>query len=231
MLRSKIRGPDPFTQTAAISPPNTNYDMGHFSIGPGELTATVFEEISLPPKYVWIKAQVCFEPCRDVPVFRPLDSFVWKGDGRCRSVKLTASQLLYAQKDYEVDKCWTLSKNQPVFEHNFALSSTLYARDEGIHLWPCGGRIGNVSDLEQLFAQVPSDGEQIYVNSFSAWKSFLSDVDGLVFEPPPSQPFNIIGNFTALIEQNSLEYTFTSCRYEATDTFDFINILCERKNI
>lgn len=231
MLRSKIKGQDPFNQTMVTPPANTNYDIGHFSIGPGELTTTAFEEVPIPPKYLWIKAKVYFEPCPDVPVLRALNSFVWKSAGRCASVKLTASQLLYAQKDYEIDKCWALSTNQPVFEHTFAVAPTLYARDEGIHLWPCGGRIGNFSDVEQLFAQVPSDGEQIYVNSFSTWKSCLCDVDGLIFEPPPPKPFNLIGNVTVLIEKNSLEYTFTSCRYEPTDTFEFINILCERKNI
>lgn len=231
MLRSKIKGQDPFNQTAVILSTNTTSDLGHFSIGPGELTTTTFEEISPPPKYVWVKTKVYFEPCVDIPVLRSPSSFVWKGDGRCASIKLAASQLLYAQKDHEVDKCWTLSKTQPIFEHTFAAAPTLYARNDGIHLWPCGGRIGNFCDIEQLFAQAPSDGEQVYVNSFNAWKSSLSDVDGLVFEPPPPQPFNIIEKFTVLIEQNGLEYTFTGCRHESTDTFDFINILCERKNI
>jgi hypothetical protein len=241
MLRSKILGQDPFNHTAINPPANTNFDIGHFSIGPGEITPTVFEEIPIPPKYLWIRARVHFTPCPDVPVLRTLDSFVWKGDERCQSVKLEPFQLLYAQKDYKVDKCWILSKHQPIFEHKFANAPTLYARDDGIHLWPCGAPIGNFSEIEQLFAQVPTDGEQVYVNTFSTWKRHLGDMDGmvegLVFEPPtpPSNaiisPLNITGNFTALIEQNGLESTFTSCRCEPTDTFEFIDILCERKNL
>ena len=228
MLRSKILGQDPFNQTTVKPSANTNYDMGHFSIGSGEITTTVFEDIPIPPKHLWIRTRVHFAPCPDVPVLRTLDSFVWKGDGRCVSVKLEAVQLLYAQKDYEVDRCWALVKEQAASEHKFANAPTLYANDEGMHLWPCGGRVGNFSDIEQLFAQVPTEGEQVYVNSFSIWKSHLVDA---VFEPPPPQQLNIIGNFTALIEQNGLEFSFTSCRHEPTDTTEFINILCERKDI
>ncbi len=235
MLRSKILGQDPFNHTAITPSANTNFDMGHFSIGPGEITATVFEDIPIPPKHLWIRTQILFTPCPDVPVLRTLDSFVWKGDGRCQSVKLEATQLLYAQKDYEVDKCWTLNKDQPVFVHNFAVAPTLYAKyanDDGIHLWPCGAQAGNFSDIEQLFAQVPIEGEQVYVNSFRTWKRHLGDVDGMVFEPPtPPPPLNIIGNFTVLIEQNGLEYSFSSCRHESTDTPEFIDILCERKDL
>lgn len=241
MIRSKILGQDPFNYTAVTPAANTNFDIGHFSIGPGEITSTVFEEIPIPPKYLWIRARVHFTPCPDVPVLRTLGSFVWKGNERCQSVKLEAAQLLYAQKDFEVDKCWILAKQQSVFEHKFALAPTMYSNNDGIHLWPCGGRIGNFSDIEQLFAQVPTDGEQVYVNTFSTWKRHLGNgddlVDSLVFEPPtlpPNtiiSPLNITGNFTALIEQNGLEYTFTSCRCEPTDTFEFIDILCGRKDL
>jgi hypothetical protein len=237
MIRSKIKGQDPFNQTAVTPAAHTNFDIGHFSIGPGEVTSIAFEEIPIPPKYIWIRARLHFTPCVDVPILRALDGFVWKGTERCQSVKLEPFQLLHAQKDYMVDECWTLSKQQPLFEHQFAIAPTLYASNDGIHLWPCGGRMGNFSSIEQLFAQVPSDGEQVYVNTFSTWKQHLGDVDGLVFEPPtlpPNaiiSPLNIMGKFTACIEQNGLEYAFTGRRWESTDAIEFIDILCERNDL
>lgn len=236
MFRSKILGQDSFNQAMISSPANVNSDMGHFSIGAFDLITPVFEDVPMPPKHLWIRASTSFELCPDTPVLRKFDSFVWPGQGRCQAVKLESAQILYAQKDYEIDKCWTLSKEQKIYEHRFAVAPTLYGNDTGIHLWPCGGRVGEILEIEQLFAQVASDETQVFVNSLSTWKKHLVDGDEVVFEPPSASAPSLInainsGKFLSKIEQGGLEFCFSSCRVEATDAINFIDILCERNNL
>ena len=187
MFRSKILGQDSFNQAMVVTPVNVNSDMGHFSIGGFDLIAPVFEDVPMPPKHLWIRVKIHFELCPDTPVFHGGHSFVWPGDGRCASVKLEGSQILYAQKDYEIDKCWTLSKEQKIYEHCFAVAPTLYGNDTGIHLWPCGGRVGKFLEIEQLFAQVAFDENDIFVNSLSTWKKHF-DLIAPVFEDVPMPP-------------------------------------------
>ncbi len=236
MIRSKILGQDSFNQAMIAAPSSINSDMGHFSIGAYDLITPVFEDVSLPPKYLWIRVKVHFELCPDTPVFHGGHSFVWPGDDRCASVKLEGSQILYAQKDYEIDKCWTLSKEQKIYEHCFAVAPTLYGNNTGIHLWPCGGRVGKFLEIEQLFAQVAFDENDIFVNSLSTWKKHLVDGAEVVFVPPTVNATSLInainsGKFLSQIEQNGLEFCFSSCRVEPTDDSNFIDILCERNDL
>ena len=113
------------------------------------------------------------------------------------------------------------------------MASTIYATNESIHLWPCGGYIGNVLETEQLFAQVGSDTPEMFVNSFSVWKKHLDDIDSVIFEPPKNYGVSLLssltsGKFSIFIEQKDTQFCFSSCRVELTENTDFIDILCER---
>ena len=234
MIRSKILGQEQFSQAPIAPPTNTNSDLGHFSIGSNEPIFTIFEDVPIPPKHLWIRAKVLIEFCQDIPVIGISNSFVWSGNNRCSSIKLESIQVLHAQKDYEIDKCWQLSQAQTAFEHKFAVASTIYETEKGIHLWPCGGHIDNILEAEQLFAQVGSDA-QMFVNSFSAWKKHLSDEDNAVFEPPRGCNISLLGSLTSgkfltSVEQSGTQFFFSSCRAEATEDFNFIDILCERND-
>jgi len=236
MFRSKILGQDSFNQAMVTAPSNVNSDMGHFSIGAFDLITPIFEDVPMLPKHLWIRAKVHFELCADTPVFHGADSFIWSGQGRCQAVKLESTQILYAQKDYEIDKCWTLSKEQKTYEHRFAVAPTLYGNNTGIHLWPCGALVGTVLEIEQLFAQVSFDERDVFVNSLSTWKKHLADGDEVVFEPPLVNAPSLIsalntGKFSWVIEQQGMQFCFSSCRVETTDSLNFIDILCERNDL
>jgi hypothetical protein len=236
MFRSKILGQASFNQAMTVMPSSVNSDMGHFSIGAFDLITPVFEDVPMPPKHLWIRVKVHFELCADTPVFRGSDSFIWSGQGRCQSVKLENAQILYAQKDCEIGKCWTLSKEQKTYEHRFAVAPTLYGKNEGIHLWPCGAFVVNVLEIEQLFAQVAFDERDVFVNSLSRWKKHLVDGDEVVFEPLLVNAPSLIsaintGKISWVIEQQGVQFCFSSCRVEATDTINFIDILCERNDL
>lgn len=235
MIRSKILGQERFSQAPIAAPTNTNFDLGHFSIGSNELIFTILEDVPIPPKHLWIRAKVHIEFCQDTPVIGISNSFVWPGNNRCASIKLESTQILHAQKDYEVDTCWKLSPNQIVFEHAFAVASTIYETEKGIHLWPCGGHVDNILETEQLFAQIGSDASEMFVNSFSTWKKHLSGEDNAVFEPPKSCNTSLLssltsGKFLSLIQQHGMQFCFSSCRVETTETNNFIDILCERND-
>ena len=236
MFRSKIIGQDSFNQAMVTGPSNVNSDMGHFSIGAFDSITPVFEDVPMPPKHLWIRAKVHFEPCADTLVFQGTNTFIWSGQGRCQAVKLESAQLLYAQKDYEIDKCWTLSKEPKAYEHRFAVAPTLYGKNEGIHLWPCGASMGNILEIEQLFAQVAFDERDIFVNNLSTWKKHLLDSDEVVFEPPSANGTSLIcalntGKFSWVIEQQGMPFCFSSCRVETTEALNFIDILCERNDL
>jgi len=233
MIRSKILGQEGFAHTSIAQSIGVNADLGHFSIGENEPLSPLFEEVLVPPKFLWIRAKVHIEPCPDIPVISASNSFVWPGQGRFASVKLEGTQILHAQKDYEVDASWTLSRTQRIYEHRFAVTSSIYTTDQGVHLWPCGGHADNLLESEQLFVQVGSDIPQMFINSVSAWKKHLKDCDNVIFEPAKYSASTLLssitaGKFTAFVEQNSTQFCFLSCRVETGETPDFINILCER---
>lgn len=236
MLRSKILGQDHFTKSPAIASPPSNADIGHFSIGSIDYTGNIFEDVPIPPKHLWIRAKVAFIPCPDTPVFQSAGNFVWQGSSRCKAVTLTPLQILYAQKDYQVDKCWTISPDQTTYIHEFATAPSMYDLQSGIHLWPCGGSMNSdITKIEQLFAQVPIQGERVYVNSLSTWENYLIGRDSqIIFEPPTFNSLSLsaaltAGKFNTRIEQSGLEYCFSSCRFENTQNPEYLDILCERK--
>lgn len=236
MFRSKILGQEQFNQAGITPSGSINSDVGHFSIGPNELIVTTFEDVPIPPKHLWIRAQVRFVLCPETSVLNDAYDFIWPGNDRCSDVTISAFQILYAQKDYEVEKCWTIAKEQETYQHTFAVAPVMQFQEHSIHLWPCGGRIGNISQVEQLFAQVASDEKQVFVNSFNTWKKHLEGSDEVVFEPPPACNFSLnsalsCGKFSALIEQQGVQYKFSSCRTESTGNLEFIDILCERKDL
>lgn len=233
MIRSKILGQERFAHASILPSIGVNADLGNFSIGTNETISPLFEEVLIPPKFLWIRAKIHIEPCPDIPVISASNSFVWSGHGRFASVKLNGTQILHAQKDYEVDASWTLSPTQKIYEHRFAVASAIYAADKGMHLWPCGGYTDSILEAEQLFVQVGSDAPQMFINSASAWKKYLKDCDDVIFEPEKYLYSALLssieaGKFTALVEQNGTQFCFLSCRVDTSENPDFINILCER---
>ena len=112
MFRSKIIGQDSFNQAMVTGPSNVNSDMGHFSIGAFDSITPVFEDVPMPPKHLWIRAKVHFEPCADTLVFQGTNTFIWSGQGRCQAVKLESAQLLYAQKTMKLINAGPYQKNR-----------------------------------------------------------------------------------------------------------------------
>lgn len=233
MIRTKILGPNQFSQAQPAHLFEPNSDLGHFSIGPGEVETIVIQERPQPPKQLWIRARVHLEPSPDIPVIISNDHhFIWQGNNRLTTIKLEAMQILYAQKT-DHQSCWQLCETQEMYTYEFAIAPTIYSIPNDIHLWPCGGSSENILEAEQLFAQVGSDAPEMFTNTYSSWKKYIDSTSPIVFEPPCFKEVSFLdelktGKFLAQIEQHEQQFCFASCQAEATNTHNFIDILCER---
>lgn len=239
MLRSKIIGQDHFNRGGTPTPRPINSDLGIFSIGSfGEIP--IFQDSPIPPKKLWIRAKLTFKSCPEIQILQESTSLMWNAVDRCASVKVTPQHLLYAGKEHQVAKDWTLCQEQPVLEHIFAVAPTISAinsHPDKIHLWPCGGAMSSdLFQIEQGFAEAPLEGSDVYVNALSTWQKHLSrGNDNVVFEPPGYTKLSLgvaitHGKFSTNIGQQGLEFRFSSLRFEPSTTMEFIDILCERND-
>lgn len=234
MIRTKILGPERFSHRPFIPSIERNLDLGHFSIGPGEVT-TMIEEPLKPPKQLWIRAKIHAELCPDIPVIGKNSHFIWQGNPRLAAIKLESVQILCAQKSNN-DTHWHLLKDQTMYRYEFAVAPTIYDVTDGLHLWPCGGDGKNILEAEQLFAQIGSSAPEMFVNKYSSWKKHLDATAGIVFEPPNFNEASLLdeiksGKFLAQIEKNGQQFSFASCRAEPSNDCNFIDILCERTSL
>lgn len=232
MIRTKILGPERFSQTRPLHLFEKNSDFGHFSIGPGDIKEMIVEEALIPPKQLWIRAKIHIDPCPDIPVSGKDSGFVWKGKGRCAAIKLEGVQILYAQKGEE-DTHWRLSCDQEIYVYQFAVAPTIHQTNNEMHLWPCGGSVNNILDAEQLFTQIGNNEEEMFPNTYSSWKKYLAMSSNTVFESPSFNHTTFLnelktGKFLVHIEQKDQRFCFASCRIEPSEHHDFIDILCER---
>ena len=227
MIKYKILGADGFDKTQPWQQNNTNSDMGHFSIGTENLLGIDFENVPIPPKQLWIKAQFAFNNCEDMAVIqKDGSSFVWLDNGtRCKKVTVTPNQIIYAQKDNLVDPNWQI---QPcVFEHEFATVASIYGECVAgtISFWPCGGKVSNnILEIEQLYGQIASNPleQKVYVNSLSACSKLMAKTSGntkFLFHPPPVQKFSLgaalnQGLMDFKVSDGCLEYLYTSIAVE-----------------
>lgn len=241
MIRYKILGADAFDKKLSPHQSNINSDMGHFAIGAayGEIC---FEEITPPPKQLWIKAKIEFNLCEDTAVIQKSgSSFVWKNDGfRCTKVAVTPTQIIYGAKDKATQT--NLQIQPSVFKHQFATVTSIYGDGSPgtIGFWPCGGKVSNnILEIEQLYAQVSSNSaeQKVYLNSLSACSKLAAKTSGntkFLFHPPSAQKFSLAaainqGLVMVKISDRSLEYQYKSMAYEGKSN-EQLQILCERKD-
>ena len=199
MLRHKILGPNCFHKNTQPAQNRINSDLGHFSIFSDE--ECEFETVPLPPKQLWVNVRLEF--CDDVPILNG------EHTGKlCKKVSVIPEKL--------INEHWQLQES--IFEHHFAVAPVMHKDDILINLWPCGGLISNnFSEIEQMYAQLPNDDSQIYINSLSAYQQY--PCEAFVFQKPDPQNLSLAAAISKglmkikLFDKNA-EYTYTSC---ATD--------------
>lgn len=251
MIRYKILGAKNFASNQALHEFEANADSGSFTIGKLKNYKLRFEEITPPPKRVWVRCSANYEKCSPIAIIKNSNSSdVWQPPPDiCISVAITPIQILYTKESALVDENWHLQANASVI--NFQQTQTIYLHDEvAFHLWPCGARADINCDpnlIEQLYveANVNLNLQNMHITTLRNWKnknlqpgqaSKYLNRSVIFYEPYPkitsAEQFINNGSITCnLVQDSDLTFSYQSCGFEkASNTEHTIDIVLERKN-
>lgn len=251
MIRYKILGAKNFASNQVLHEFEANADSGNFTIGKLKNYKLRFEEITPPPKRVWVRYSANYVKCMQIAVIKNSNSSaVWQPPHDiCSKVEITPIQILYTKESALVDENWQLQANASLI--NFQQAQTIYLNDEvAFHLWPCGARADINFDpnlMEQLYVEPDAnlDLKNMHITPLRNWKNqnLQPGQTGkhlnqsvIFYQPYPkitsAAQFINNGSITCnLAKDGDLIFTYQSCGFEnPSNTSQTIDILLERKN-
>jgi hypothetical protein len=251
MIRYKILGAKNFASNQALHEFEENADSGSFTIGKLKNYKLKFEEITPPPKRVWVRYNANYMTCSPIAVIKNSNSnAVWQPPSDiCTSLEITPLKILYTKESALVDGNWQLNANVSLI--NFQQTQTIYLNDEvAFHLWPCGARADINFDphlIEQLYVEPDAnlDLKNMHITPLRNWKNQNLQPgqagrhlnQSVIFYPPhpkitSAAQFINKGNINCILSQGSdLAFTYQSCGFEnPSKTSQTLDILFERSN-